>query len=434
MLGEAGFCGVLPRFQLLIRIYLVGKLIYESYTGFLAAVVLLTSYHFVGYARFGTTDIMLTLFAFVAVYAYLRLKQGSQKWWYAIWTACAFALMAKGAAGVITPAVIISAILLDRRLAAAAQSRHFWQGLLLATAIVAPWHIFMSVKYGRAFMVEYIGYHVITRAIDTIEGHHGGRLFYVDELRAYFYPWFYLLPFALAISIEENIKGRSRSRILLLLVMIVFGIYTAAQSKLSWYILPAYPALSILVAFAVTQAFASYESVAFSGLVIGAFVVALIAPIEIVLLCGCIGILAVCFSVATKRPAYRWVASTVCTFFLVVGIHQLLPLYSDGESQIADLARVARSTGPYDHEPLIVFSKSAPPSDYGDPAALFYSDRPILLARTLEDVTRFAEGDQATRIILEKADLGLLLIDYDIYLLAESGPGVYATIRRRAVP
>jgi len=242
------------------------------------------------------------------------------------------------------------------------------------------------------------------------------------------------MPFALALSIEENIKGQSRSRILLLLIMVVFGIYTAAQSKLSWYILPVYPALSILVASVVTQAFASYKSVAFSGLAVGAFVVALTAPIEIVLLCGCVAVLIIFLSVATKRPAYRWLTSATCAFFLLVSLHQLRPLYSDGGSQIADLARVARSMNVYDHEPLIVFSKSAPPSDYSDPAALFYSNRPILLARTLADVTRFAEGHQAKRIILEKADLEFLSNDYEIYVLAESEPDVYATIKHRSVP
>jgi len=418
---------------LVITTYLVGKLIYDTYTGFLAAVILLTSYHFVGYARFGTTDVMLTLFTFVAVYAYLRLKQGSQLWWYAIWNACALALLVKGAAGVIAPAVIVSALLLDKRLVAAAQSRHFWQGLLSAIAVVAPWHILMSVKYGWAFIEEYIGYHVITRTMNAIEGHQAGRIFYVDELHTYFYPWFYLTPFALAISIGENIKGQSRSRILLLLIMIVFGIYTAAQSKLSWYILPVYPALSVLVAFVVTQAFASFHSLAFSGLLVGAFMVALTAPVGIVLICGCIGILIICFSVATKRPAYRWVPATVCTLLLVVGAHQLLSFYREGETPVAVLARAARTTNPYDHEPLIVFTKSAPPADYSDPAALFYSNRPILLARTLEDVTRFTDGHQAKRIILEKADLEILSNGYEVYVLAESEPDVYATIRRRGM-
>jgi len=418
---------------LVVTTFLIGKLIYDTYTGFLAALVLMTSYHFVDYARFGTTDIMLALFSFVAVYAYLRLKEGNQKWWYAVWAACAFALMVKGAAGMIAPVSIILALLLDRRLIVTTQSKHFRRGLLLGAAIVAPWHIFMFVKHGRAFLGEYLGYHIIARSTTVIEGHVGGRSYYINEMRKYFYPWFYLTPFALAMSIKENVRGQSRSRILLLLMMIVLGGYTAAQSKLSWYILPVYPVLSILVASVCIRAFRSFESLAFSGLAVGTFVVALIAPLKIVLPFVCVGALAILFSVAIRRPAYRGVAFVMGAFFLAVSLLYIQPLYDTGESPVAKLARIAGSTSPDDREPLIVFSKSAPPADYSDPAALFYSNRPILLARTLEDVMGFTKARQIKRIILEKEDIESLVKDYEVDVLAESDPDVYAIINPRSV-
>ena len=419
---------------LVVTVYLVGKFLYDMHVGFFAAVILLTSYHFVDYARFGTTDIMLTLFTFVAVYAYLRLKEGSQKWWYVVWAACACALMTKGVAGVIASAVIILALLSDRRFVATAQSKHFWQGLLLAAAIVAPWHILMFAKHGRVFLEEYVGYHVIARSTRVIEGHGGGRFYYIDELQKFFYPWYYLTPFALAISIKENLQGQSRSRILLLLVVMVFGIYTAAQSKLSWYILPVYPALSILVASVGTQAFRTSESLAFSALVVGTLVVALIAPLKIVLLCGSVGVFAIVFSTAIRRHAYQWTAFVMCAFFLAVSLHYLRPVFRTTVSPVAKLARIAGSTSPGDREPLIVFSRSTRPSDYSDPAALFYSNRPILLARTLEDVNGFTKDHQVKRIILKKNDIEPLAKDYEVNVLAESEPDVYATIKHRSVP
>ncbi|MDQ3257975.1 MAG: glycosyltransferase family 39 protein [Acidobacteriota bacterium] len=418
---------------LIVTVYLVGDFLYDIYVGFLAAVILLTSYHFVDYARLGNTDIMLTLFTFVAVYSYLRLKEDSQKWWYVVWAACAFAVMVKGVAGVIASAVIILALLIDRRFVATAQSKHFWQGLLLAVAIVAPWHILMFAKHGRAFLEEYVGYHVIARSTRVIEGHVGGRFYYINELQKFFYPWYYLTPFALAICIKENLKGQSRSRMLLLLMVVVFGIYTAARSKLSWYILPVYPVLSILVASVGTQAFRSYESLAFSALIIGTFVVALIAPLKIVLLFGLVGVFAILFSIAIRRPAYQWAACVMCAFFLAVSLHHLQPVFRTTESSVAKLARIAGSTSPDDREPLIVFSKSTRPSDYSSPAALFYSNRPILLARTLEEVTGFTKAHQVKRIILRKEDIEPLAKDYEVNVLAESEPEVYATIKHRSV-
>lgn len=59
-----------------VIIYLIGKLLYDSYTGLLAGLILLTNYQFVHWSRFGTTDVMLSLFVFLAIYAYLRLAGG----------------------------------------------------------------------------------------------------------------------------------------------------------------------------------------------------------------------------------------------------------------------------------------------------------------------------------------------------------------------
>src|SRR5262249_52381202 len=78
--AASGFSGV----GLIIVTYLVGKLVYDKWVGFFAALILLTSYHFTRYSRAGMTDIMLTLFTFLAIYAYLRLEKGSQNWRYII--------------------------------------------------------------------------------------------------------------------------------------------------------------------------------------------------------------------------------------------------------------------------------------------------------------------------------------------------------------
>ncbi|MBA3438693.1 MAG: glycosyltransferase family 39 protein [Pyrinomonadaceae bacterium] len=413
----------------IVTTYLVGKFVYDTGVGFSAAVVLLTSVYFVEYARFGTIDIMLTLFTLLAVYAYLRLGQGSQRWWYIIFSSCALAVMAKGTAGVIAPAAIGLALLLDRRLAAALRSRHFWQGLLLAFAIVAPWHIIMYMQHGQRFLSEYLGFHVIARATRALEGHTGGRFYYIVKLQNEFSPWFYLVPFVLASSINENIKGRARSRLLLLVTVLVFALYTSVQTKLDWYILPLCPALAILVAAMLVHAIKSSKSIEFSGLVVAACAVALIAPVKIVLAFGCLGLLVVILCLATKKLAYQPAAVVMCAFLVVVGLNTLRPIYRRGEEPVARLARIAGSTNPGDREPLIVFLKSEPPASYSHPAALFYSNRPILLARNMEDVASFTKDHQIKRIITDKEDLESLSMNYEVHVEAESKPDIYATIK-----
>lgn len=418
----------------IIFTYLVGKFVYNTRIGFIAALVLLTNYHFVWFARSGWTDIMLTLFILMTVYAYLRLEKDGQKWWYMIWISCALAFMVKSAGGLIAPAVIALMLLLDKRFIVTVRSRHFWQGLILAFVIVAPWHIIMYLRHGQVFIDEYIGYRIITRATRAIEGHIGSRFFYVDILRKNFSPWFYLVPFALILSIKENIRGESRSRILLFIILLVFGLYTVVRTKIHWYIIPLYPSLAILTASMVAEAFRSYKTVAFSGLAMATFVVALIAPVYITLIFGFVGLFVIFFSLATKRPAYQSIVMVACAFFIVVGLTKLFPLYSieyRREVPVAMIARMAASTSPDDREPLIIFSGRSELTKITPPTPLFYSDRPIQEADNLEDLAGFTNDHQTKKILLAKENLELLSMAYEVHVLAEAKPFLYATIKLR---
>ncbi len=182
--AASAFSGV----GLVIVTYLIGKFAYDKAVGFLSAIILLTSYAFVMQARFGTMDIMLTLFIYFSIYAYLHVREGNQKWWYALWISCALAILTKGVAGLAAPITITVALLLDRRSVGLFSSRHFWQGFFLSLLIVAPWHLLMYLQHGQKFIDEYFGYHIIARAATAIEGHAGDRSYYLRVLLGQFSP------------------------------------------------------------------------------------------------------------------------------------------------------------------------------------------------------------------------------------------------------
>ena len=384
--------------------YSIGKYTYDRRVGFLAAVVLLTCYHFLSFARFGTTDVMLTLFIYVALYAYVRLNDGSQKWWYLVWASCGLALMVKGAGGIIAPAAIVLTLALDRRLGAAIRSSHFWYGVLLALLISAPWHILMCVWYGHAFTDEYVGYHVITRSTRTLEGHASGYFYYVAKLIDGFFPWSLLVPFAVVSVIRRDREGRSPSRPLLLLGALVFGLYTVIPTRRPWYIIPLYPALAILIAVFISNLYQKHQS----------------------------------------RPVYRRLITVAGAVLIIVGgFYSFVSLYFNyrPEEPVAKLSRLARSTSPDDKDSLVLLSGVEP--IYAQ-IPLFYSDRPVQQtyassepgsedAKRYVDYTALAEVTQASakRIILRKEDIQSLSADYDIHVLAEDDSLAYATIKHK---
>ncbi|HEX8649982.1 MAG TPA: glycosyltransferase family 39 protein [Pyrinomonadaceae bacterium] len=389
---------------LVVLTYLIAKRAYDQRVGWLAAVILLTSYYFLSFSRFGTMEVMLSLFIYLTLYGYLRLKEGDEKWWYLIWTSCALALMAKGAGGLIAPAVLWLALFFDKRFARTIQSRHFWQAFLLAALLVAPWHILMYIRYERAFIGEYIGYHVIARTTQTLEGHPTTHLYYLAKLIDGFFPWCLLAPFAVASGVREILKGKSRSLIFLLVSALVFGLYTLIPTRRPWYIVPLFPALAVLIAAFLTNLFQAYR----------------------------------------ERPAHRRIIASLCVLLVTVGgLYSLLSLYlnSRGEEPIARLARLAQSTSAEDRQSLVLFSESEP---FYAQTPLFYSNRPIqqtydTVKPASEDASRYvnftnladvAQNSQKP-IIFRQGDAARLATLYDISTVAEADALVYATIKRK---
>lgn len=413
--AASSFSGI----ALLVVAYFIAKFIYDKWVGLFAAAILLTSYQFVASSRFGTTDIMLTLFTYVAVYAYLRHREGDQRWWYVVWISCALAVMTKSAAGAIAPGIIILALLVDGRLKPAIRAKQFWLGILAAIIIVVPWHIAMLTQHGQAFVDQYIGHSILERSTNVMDQHFGDRYYYIDRLQKYFFPWVYLAPFAIALTIKEIIRGQSRARILMLVLVLVFGVCTLVQTKLRWYIVPLYPALAILISAMAVEAVRAYRSTAFSCLGVAAFIVALLAHWKIVFLFGGAGLAAALFMLARKKSVYQRAAVIMCAFLVAAGASTLRPLYTSGETPVAKLARIA---GRASRTPLIVSS------ELSRPAPLFYSDRPIKVAYTPDDLASFTGDERLREIILPKKEIEFLSANYEINVLEEAEPLAYATI------
>jgi 4-amino-4-deoxy-L-arabinose transferase-like glycosyltransferase len=269
-----------------------GQLQSSQAIGLLSAAVLLTNYTFVHFSRFGTTDVALTLFSYLAIYAYLQV--GQRRWaWCGMWVAIAAAVMTKGVAGLGIAIALFLTLLITRRLGQALQCREFWVGVGLAGLIVIPWHVAMIALHGSAFIDQYFLYHVVERSMGSgLEGNDGGPFFYFAALGKGFFPWVYLLPLALFQQVRTfsfrtfsfrtfSSQGKSNWRILPIFVAVVFGGFSLASTKLSWYIIPIYPALSIWVGFTLYTALTGKDRLSWIGLLMSGTAVMAMFPADI---------------------------------------------------------------------------------------------------------------------------------------------------------
>jgi len=373
------FTSALSGLGVLLLAFLIARRIYNDSAGVLAVLILLSSQLFVYYGRFGTTDTMLTLCIMLAVYAYLR-SVDDERFWLLAGASCAMALMVKGAAGLIAPAAIFIASIIDRRFLSILRSRWLWLGIAVAAVIAAPWHLLMYWQHGDAFVGRYLSRHVMNRATSNINRFNRGYGFYFSVLKNFVSPWAFILPLALIFA------RRPRSWVVIVLGLMVFVGYTLVQTKYQWYILPAIPAFAI-----VTGAFLTRLAVTGSQIKLG------IGALALILLWG----------------------------YAEYGVIRLI---KTSDPEIESAARLAKlSAG--DQHGIIVY-----PEHLGM-TIKFYSGRALCTDPVINKLSHNEEFEceptELTHIILRTADRAIVESRFTITTLREDGPLTYASIARR---
>jgi 4-amino-4-deoxy-L-arabinose transferase-like glycosyltransferase len=226
-----------------VLVLFIVRLFSTEYTALIAALILLATPGFKLNARYAMTDVMLTFFMLLAIYAYLRTKENN-KWWFLVGVSCGLAVMTKGAGAI--PLFVALMFMIAWKNRAAIRTKEFWLGVGLCLVIGGTWHLLMLYLHGRTFVTDYLGSQVVSRTlqlVDTPEGRYD----------AFFYPYFVLSGFfpaclLLPLSIPAWFKAKRLPIILPLFAATVFVLYFLATTKHQWYIVPIFPILSIIAA------------------------------------------------------------------------------------------------------------------------------------------------------------------------------------------
>jgi hypothetical protein len=464
---------------LVLVTFKVAEHLYDRQVALAAMLPLLTGFEFIRQARNGTTDIILTLFIYVGIYAYLRVKNNHyNNWWYLFWTSFALGFMVKFWAIAILPISLLTTALLRKNLLSILQSRSFWQGLLVAIVLIAPWHILMLVTSGQAFIDMYVTYNLFERSSSALEGNTGGALFYVMLMPRMFFPWFFLTPIAFLLCVYDHIRHQFRDPILVVLVVIVIGIYSlAVQTKIFHYVLPVFPALAIMIGFTIAWAL-RYRSIPIViGLLLSVVTVAVVAlltgfvpnHIHLALTTAalCIALLTTGFlalmyfwnneqTATTYQGNRKFVAKIkkstelylgtrpkwalfhvglslfLCSYLVVLGLNRSGQLYTGSIEPIAKIAQIAGYQGDLSSKPILGLAvKGYYDAAVWGPTAMFYSDRPVQVAESMEDLALFVDDREVREIILTEYLVDDLRLEYEFGVLASIEPYVYGIIHRR---
>ena len=236
----------------LIVTYILGKKLFNRFTGTVAALILLTTVHYLYYARNSILDVPVTFFILTSVTLFvyaLETKKSLYKYLLAFLAGIFVGLgvMTKAIVGLIPIAIIFLYLFVI-----SIKIKKIWGfkifvlvlfGMLL-TAL--PWHIYSYQTHGFKFIDVYFLQHIFDRSTQGL-GHVQPIWWYFDVLRASLRIWIFGLVGALFLL--PFIDHKKRSMLLIYIaVLFIFTFFSIPADKLLWYLVPIYPFTAILIA------------------------------------------------------------------------------------------------------------------------------------------------------------------------------------------
>src|SRR5262245_51656435 len=235
-----------------VFVYLVARKLGGRAAGVLAAALLFGVPQFIAWSRLAMTDVPLVALGLLAI---LLVLCGKEQPIFTIAAGAAFGLafLAKSVAAFLFAPGLVALIVARQGLSAVASTRVLLAALT-ALAVALPWHVYEAMAFGRSFLDEYLGRHVLQRFSRSLEGHSGGPFYYVER---YFDSAGLLAGVhAAGIGLAAALAIRRKDRTLAALVVFALGAFamvSAPATKIGWYLLPVFPAAALATAVAITR-------------------------------------------------------------------------------------------------------------------------------------------------------------------------------------
>jgi 4-amino-4-deoxy-L-arabinose transferase-like glycosyltransferase len=172
------------------------------------------------------------------------------RWWmWAAWAAVALATLSKGLIGIVLPGATLVVYTLLERDWALWRRLHLVTGTIVFAVIAVPWFALVSARNPEFFDFFFIHEH-FTRFLTTEHRRAGAWWYFVPILIGGILPWLSVFAFAAHRAWRDAPACANRfnwPRFALVWSAVIFVFFSASGSKLPSYILPIFPALSLVI-------------------------------------------------------------------------------------------------------------------------------------------------------------------------------------------
>jgi len=224
---------------------------------FYGSVSFLLSVYFFIYYHAAVTDMALSLFITLSLFSFFLSMKTNRLFIYGFYACSALAFLTKGLIGIVFPfGIAILYLFATEGLQGLRKIFHLRAALLFILAAL-PWYAAEYMANGNEFVQQFFIKHHFARYAGVISGHKGPFYYYIPVVLAGLFPWIAFLPsgiIAAAVKIKTRTADKDNDTVhddpgLFLLTWsgLIFLFFSFSTTKLPNYILPAIPAVSMLI-------------------------------------------------------------------------------------------------------------------------------------------------------------------------------------------
>lgn len=247
----ARFPSAASGFILCLALFFFLRQFSDEKKAFYAVISLALSIYFFVYSHAAVTDMTLTLFITLSLFSFYLFLEKDRRYIYGFYIFSALAFLTKGLIGIAFPFGIVMIFMFIREGLKGIRSIFNLKAFILFSIIALPWYIAQVAINGQEFIQQFFIKHHFRRYTGVISGHRGPIYYFIFTLIIGMFPWIVFLPAGIRNVFKKNSEFQTHNSKINLFAFIwfvfIFVFFSFSTTKLPNYILPAIPAVSILI-------------------------------------------------------------------------------------------------------------------------------------------------------------------------------------------
>lgn len=244
---------VLSGLGVVIITFLVTEILFSKEVGLFASLVLILNFHFTNLSCTARTDMMFSFFVSLSLYFFLvAYRERSEKSIYntLMFVSMGLGSITKGPVAFLLPVLVILVFLFFMRDVKWLKLMHLGRGIAIWLVIILGWFIPALIEGGREFFDIVVYDEMVNRflGIGTRAGKTRPFYYLLGHFFGKFLPWSLFVPSAIVRywkSKNETEKHGLLFPVVWFLTVLIF--FSLSKGKRSDYLLPLYPAASVIV-------------------------------------------------------------------------------------------------------------------------------------------------------------------------------------------